>query len=244
MNLRLGLRSRIELFKGSSEWDEIRLTREFPASEVALLICDMWDRHWCKTSTQRFDAIAREMANVVESARAKGVQIIHSPSDCMGFYEDTQQRKRMQQIPKIYPPEPLEITEPSLPVDASDGGCEDSPQCERFGAWTRQNPEIPIAVDDGISDDGGEVYSLLKQQGIEVLIIMGVAANMCILGRSFGIRGMTGWGIQCVLVRDLTDTMYNPRMPPCVTHDKGTELVVQHIEKYWCPSILGADLIG
>ena len=73
---------------------------------------------------------------------------------------------------------------------------------------------------------------------------MGVHTNMCVLGRSFGIRNMTRWGLDCYLVRDLTDTMYNPDMPPKVSHDEGTELVVRHIEEHWCPSLLSADLIA
>ncbi len=28
-----------------------------------------------------------------------------------------------------------------------------------------------------------------------------------------------------------------------VSHDEGTELVIEHIEKYWCPSILSSDLV-
>ena len=72
---------------------------------------------------------------------------------------------------------------------------------------------------------------------------MGVHTNMCVLGRSFAIRQMTRWGVNCILVRDLTDTMYNPRMKPYVPHEKGTELVISHIERYWCPSILSRDLL-
>lgn len=67
---------------------------------------------------------------------------------------------------------------------------------------------------------------------------------MCVLGRSFGIRQMTQWGVNCFLVRDLTDTMYNPAPPPKVSHDEGTERVVQHIEKYWCPSLLSTHLMN
>ena len=52
------------------------------------------------------------------------------------------------------------------------------------------------------------------------------------------------WGLNCALVRDLTDTMYDPKMPPKVAHDEGTELVVQHIEKYWCPSLLSTNLVS
>jgi hypothetical protein len=42
-------------------------------------------------------------------------------------------------------------------------------------------------------------------------------------------------GVRCNLVRDLTDAMYNPARRPFVSHDHGTELVIEHIEKYWRP---------
>jgi hypothetical protein len=67
---------------------------------------------------------------------------------------------------------------------------------------------------------------------------------MCVLARSFAIRQMTRWGVRCTLVRDLTDTMYNPRMAPFVPHEQGTELVIQHIERYWCPTVLSQDLLA
>ncbi len=83
----------------------------------------------------------------------------------------------------------------------------------------------------------------MQHRGIKNLIIMGVHTNMCVLGRSFGIRQMTRWGVSCVLVRDLTDAMYNPEKVPYVSHKRGTELVVEHIEKYWCPTIMYKDII-
>jgi hypothetical protein len=53
---------------------------------------------------------------------------------------------------------------------------------------------------------------------------------------------MTRLGFQVVLVRNLTDTMYDPRKRPFVSHTRGTELVVEHIEAKWCPSITSEDL--
>jgi hypothetical protein len=73
-------------------------------------------------------------------------------------------------------------------------------------------------------------------------VMMGVHTNMCVLGRPFGIRQMVRLGKHVVLARDLTDAMYDPRQPPFVSHARGTELVVEHIERYWCPSILSEDL--
>jgi hypothetical protein len=51
-------------------------------------------------------------------------------------------------------------------------------------------------------------------------------------------------GKNVVLMRDLTDTMYNPRRPPFVSHFSGTDLVVDHIEAHWCPTCTSADLLG
>jgi hypothetical protein len=53
-------------------------------------------------------------------------------------------------------------------------------------------------------------------------------SNGCLMPDS---QPLNRWGINCVLVRDLTDTMYNTKKAPFVTHDEGTELVVKHIEK-------------
>jgi hypothetical protein len=40
----------------------------------------------------------------------------------------------------------------------------------------------------------------------------------------------------------MTDAMYDPRTRPFVSHKRGTELVIEHIEAKWCPSILSDDL--
>ena len=51
-------------------------------------------------------------------------------------------------------------------------------------------------------------------------------------------------GKNVVLMRDMTDTMYNPAKAPFVNHYKGTELIVEHIEKYVCPTITSDQIIG
>ena len=54
----------------------------------------------------------------------------------------------------------------------------------------------------------------MRQRGIENVIVMGVHTNMCVLGRPFAIRQMVYQGQNVVLMRDMTDTMYNPQMRP------------------------------
>ena len=103
--------------------------------------------------------------------------------------------------------------------------------------------EVPaIAERDVISDDGKEIYNILMEKGIKNVFLAGVHTNKCVLARPFGIRQMVMLGMNVLLVRDLTDSLYNPSMRPWVAHERGTQLVVEHIEKYWCPSISGQDL--
>src|SRR6266511_573358 len=84
--------------------------------------------------------------------------------------------------------------------------------------------------------------NLLRQEGITNIALMGVHTNICVLNRSFGVRQMTQLGFQVVLVRDLADSMYDPRTRPFVSHSRGTELVIEHIEARWRPSIMSDDL--
>lgn len=75
-------------------------------------------------------------------------------------------------------------------------------------------------------------------------MLMGVHTNMCVLGRPFGLRQLARHGKEVVLVRDLTDTMYNSRSWPYVSHFEGTNRIIEHVEKYVCPTITSADLTG
>lgn len=225
-------------------------TRPLPAEKTAIVICDMWNQHWCASATRRCGEIAGRMAPLVDQARAAGISIVHAPSDTLKFYKDHPARKRAIEIALAEPPVPIagwchldKAYEGPLPIDDSDGGCDCQPQCKQGSPWTRQHPAIMIADDDFISDDGRQIYSYFKQRGIDNVLVMGVHTNMCVLGRSFGIRQMTRLGMSTLLVRDLTDTMYNPRMKPFVAHEEGTSLVIAHIERHWCPTVESQSLL-
>ena len=240
-DLAVNLRSRVEVFKGSGEWRAVSLQQSLPVEKTAVLICDMWDKHWCSGATERVDGLVAKMAPFIESARKRGIQIIHAPSETMAFYQDAPQRKRILSLAKIDPPAPLSLLDPPLPIDDKRGGC-DTPD-QFYKAWTREHPGLRIDLSDVISDSGTEIYSFLRERDIRTLLVMGVHTNMCVLNRTFAIKRMTALGIHCILVRDLTDAMYNPQDPPHVSHDAGTQLVIEYIERYWCPTTTSADLL-
>lgn len=228
-------------------------TAQWDSHKTAIVVCDVWDTHWCQSAAARVDELAPVMNEMLRQARAQGVFILHAPSDTMDFYQDTVQRQRAMEAPVAPPPASGDLRswhrldptrEPPLPIDNSDAGCEDDPRCPTGNVWTRQHPVLEIAPEDAISDRGDEVYNLLKDRGIENVIVMGVHTNMCVLGRPFSIRRLVTLGWNVALMRDMTDSLYNPRMAPFVSHFQGTNLVVEHVETYWCPTLVSTDLTG
>lgn len=250
-NLKLHLRSRQEVAPQSGRYHARTTPTEWKPHETAIVVCDMWDTHTCPNAALRVSQMAPRMNEVLKAARSRGVFIIHSPSDTMKFYEGHPGRKLAMAAPIVEPVQPLQRwckldpeKEAPLPIDDSDGGCD----CERTWKpgdpypWTRQIATLEIQDGDAITDSA-EAYYLLKQRGIKNLIVMGVHTNMCVLGRPFSIRQMVNQGLNVALMRDLTDTMYNPEKAPFVNHFTGTDLVVEHIEKYWCPTLLSGDFL-
>jgi len=240
---RLQLRTYVRPFRGSDSWVEARFEQTIVNSRTAIIITDMWDKHWCAGATERVKRIAMKMEPTLDEARRAGILIIHAPSDTMEFYAKAPGRLLAQNAPRSVPPTPQQFDEGPLPIDDSDEGC-DTPGDKPHKAWSREIETLTIAPGDVISDKGEEIYNVLRQRNIDTLLYMGVHANMCILNRSFGIRQMSKWGLRCILVRDLTDAMYNPASRPYVSHAEGTELVIQHIERYWAPSVTSNELLS
>ena len=254
--LKLTLRSRVKTDR--DRFAVVEKKAYWDPKKTAIIICDMWDDHWCKSAARRVSELAGPLNEAVKAARAKGVFGVHAPSTVPNFSKDTPQRKRAKDAPFAKTPTPLSADarwgtawcwpdskrEPALPIDDADMGCDCAVKCQIRDAWTRQMAAIDIADEDAITDDGQETWNLLQARGIDNVALCGVHLNMCVLGRPFGIRQLVRLGKNVALVRDLTDTMYNPERPPKVNHFTGTDLVIEHIEKYWCPSFTSSDLTG
>ncbi len=256
-SFRLTLRSRTSAV-GKKPVQPTEITATWNPKKTAIIVCDMWDQHWCKSAAARVNELSGPMNEMLKAARAKGIFIVHAPSTCTDFYKNTPQRKRAIEAPFAKTPEPLARTErwgtawnwPDakregvLPIDDSDMGCSCAVKCEIRSPWTRENAAIEIGEPDAITDNGQETWNLLTLHQIDHVILCGVHLNMCVLGRPFAIRQLVKLGKNVALMRDMTDTMYNPDLPPGGTHFDGTDRVVEHVERYWCPSLLSTDLTG
>ncbi len=248
--LRISKQHRIASDLDSSAYIIVNETMYWKPEETAIIVCDMWDQHWCMSASERVNELAPVINNVVKIARDKGVLIVHSPSDVVDYYDETPQR----QLGKKYPGKKLgnllsndkldSEMEAIWPIDQSNGGCDCVIECNVHYPWTRQHAAIEIKNGDAISDSGEEIAGLFRKKGISNVILMGVHVNMCIVNRSFGLRNMVRLGKNVVLMRDLTDAMYDPDMDPGVSHFTGNSLMFEYIETYISPTIVSTDFTG
>jgi nicotinamidase-related amidase len=217
--------------------------------KTAIVIVDMWDDHHCVSAARRVVEMAPHMDRTIKAARQRGVLIVHAPSDCAKYYQDAPQRQPIESAPSANSAVKFQWNyfnpdhEGPLAEHLEKGGCScDTPQpCSPSAiVWTRQIDTLEMAEGDAVSSDGQEIYNLFEQRGIENVIIMGVHTNRCVLGRPFGIRQMVYLGKNVVLCRDLTDSYHcDPGK-----HFEGLDLIIGHVEKYWCPTITSASISG
>ena len=246
----------------------VEQTTEWDPKRTAVIVCDMWDLHHCLNATRRVGELAPRMDQLLKARTAEqDASLIRTLSSCMDAYKDHPARERARAVPRSKNlPEgigdwcrqiPAEEKD-SYPVDQTNGGEDDDPAeharwAAKLGSLGR-NPRAPwksqtdaITIDekaDYISDDGKEIWSVLEDHQVDNVILMGVHLNMCVLGRPFGLRQLAKNGKNVVLMRDLTDTMYDPRKAPYVSHFTGTDRTVEHVERHVAPSITSDQLVG
>jgi type 1 glutamine amidotransferase/nicotinamidase-related amidase len=265
--LKLKLRTRVESPDLGGASRVVETSAAWESNRTVIIVCDMWDLHHCLNATRRGAELAPRMDEVLTAARGRGVLVIHAPSSCMDAYKDHPARRRAlavtrskslpQGIGQWCKQIPAEERS-SYPVDQTNGGEDDDlAEHDRWQAklaslgrdpkapWKSETEKLTIDPEkDLISDSGEEIWSALEERGIDNVILLGVHTNMCVLGRPFGLRQMAKNGKNVVLMRDMTDTMYDPKSAPYVSHFTGTDRVVEHVERYVCPTVTSDQLIG
>lgn len=216
-------------------------------AETAIIVCDLWDQHWCKGASTRIAEMGTFVNDVISIARKKGALIVHAPGGCIAYYKNHPARKpgqkyKSKKAMSLISADKLESEIDAVwPVDQSNGGCDCTPKCKQGNPWTHQIDLIEITDKDAISDSGAEIGGLFYQKGIKNVIFLGGNTNMNVIGSSFGLRNMIRLGMNVALMRDLTDNMYDSKRSPQVNHFTGNSLINEYIETYICPTIVSTD---
>ena len=233
----------------NSEFEKINMFKYYNYNELALLSIGIWSSHSCYPASERIHELA-ERANIfITKMREKGCHIIHGGSypnySCKkGNWEDTNLRKNIKGKPACSLID-KGISVPPLPFDDSDGGYDIKDKNKEYSKKTVTiNPKIEVDYDkDCISDYSKEILNYLFDKKIKCLLVFGTHTNMCILDKPYGIKWYIRYGFPVILVRDLCDTMYNPKMPPYITQPESNVVMSSWMEKYICPTISSTEVL-
>jgi len=247
---------KLELHRRDPASGQVVVTKqEIDPAKTAIVVIDMWDRHWCKTYTARVGNMVPRMNKTLDAARKLGVQVVFAPSDVVGFYADYPQRKAMEAIPDQPFPEKVPFHPPPEPQGKDCCECGPTQPCrsKSFGRWSRQHPALKIGEGDLIGDCNNEreLLNFRQQRGIDTLIYMGVASNMCVLHRKFGMLNMGRYGLKIIFVSDLVQAITANGLDPAektpdwnFTPAKGSALVQRYLEQDVAPSFESRQLIA
>ncbi|HEY0666971.1 MAG TPA: isochorismatase family protein [Sphingobacteriaceae bacterium] len=206
-----------------------------PVSQTALVLLDVWQRHYIKDTEARGETIIQEkLVPLIAECRKKGMPIIHAPSPPVAkihpnwvklVSENEMTPQRDNWPPRDFlnlsgqfqsyrrPKEPREAEKQSLPP-------------LRIHPDTQPLPNEPVVA------TGEELHRYCKKNGILFLIFAGFNTNACILSRDYGATQMSGRGYQVVLVRDCTTGMETKETQPTLSQTNGAILILEMFGQY------------
>ena len=244
----LYVKKQIQLFT-NNDYEVFEKFKYYNYEELALLSIGIWNGHSCYSATERIHELS-ERANIfIKKMRSNGSHIIHCGSynnyHCKtGNWDNTNLRKNIKGHP-IAPLIDKGLNIPPLPIDDSDGGYDKKDKNLEYNKQSIAiHSNIEIDYDnDCISDYSKEILNYLYSKNIKCILVFGTHTNMCLLDKPYGIKWFIRYGFPVIVVKDLCDTMYNPKMSPYVSQSESNNIMNEWLEKYICPTIDSNEVI-
>lgn len=206
-----------------------------PVSQAALVLVDVWQRHYIKDTEKRTEEVINNtLIPLITACRKYGLQLIHAPSapvaklhsnwvnlvkeSEMHTNRDTWPPAAFRNLSGVYqsysrPVEPREAERQSLP------------------ALTFHPKIVPVGRETVVAS-GEELHRYCKQKGILFLLYAGFNTNACILSRDYGTIQMSNRGYQVVMVRDCTTGMESKDTQPTLSQTNGAILLLEMFGQY------------
>ena len=231
------------------------IRREFemplPVDETALVLVDLWNVHFIESWIERAAQITTEcVVPVIDAARQAGLTIVHAPSPPVA--EQYPQLKRHKSPDRNGSGNPTPTTWPPSDFRSREGdyavyrGPRSQPpgigiHWDKLASQLAVSPAIDVQDDDFVIATGQQLHELLEERRILHLIFAGFATNWCVLGRDYGIRSMSRYGYNMVLLRDATTGVEFPD-----TYDNlfTTEIAIREVEQQYGFSASNADFFA
>lgn len=184
---------------------------EIPLSQSALVLVDVWQKHYLKDTEARTEKIINEkLQPLVLKCREEGLQVIHAPANRVAI-KSPYWVKLTSGADQYFPNDnwpPADFRENKGLYEALAKPFEPR-EAERYaGSRTVDfHPKIRPEGNDAVVSSGEELHLYCKKRGFLFLIYAGFNTNGCILSRTYGSVNMSLRGYKIILVRDCTTGM-------------------------------------
>ena len=226
------------------------IRREFemplPVAETALVLVDLWNVHFIESWIERAAQITTEcVVPIIDAARGVGLTIVHAPSPSVAAQYPQLKRHKPPEpsAPLVWPPSDFRSRVGDYAVYR---GPRSQPpgigvHWDKLASQLAVSPAIDVQDDDFVIATGQQLHELLEERRILHLIFAGFATNWCVLGRDYGIRSMSRYGYNMVLLRDATTGVEFPD-----TYDTlfTTEIAIREVEQQYGFSASNADFFA
>ena len=221
---------------------------EIPLSQAAVVLLDVWDRHYIHDPEDRAEEIIQtKLVPLVDACRKAGLPLIHAPSPGHNLAQNHPNWVNLADSSETNP-----TNDPEWPPSAFRSKAGDFSQYARPPEPREQeirdrvdvrtmHPAVAPEGDEPVVAYGEELHRYCKQQGILFLFYVGFNTNACILHRDYGTLEMAKRGYGIVMIRDCTTGMESFE-----THDGlwQTRVAVQILEMFGKYSITSDEVIA
>ena len=212
-----------------------KLDWTIPVSQTALVLLDVWQRHYIKDTEARGESIIQQkLIPLLSECRKAGMPIIHAPSPPVAkihpnWVKLVTEKEMAPQRDNWPPREFLNLSGPyqsyRRPKEPREAEKQSLPPL-------RIHPDTEPLANEAVIATGEELHRYCKQKGILFLIFAGFNTNACILSRDYGLTQMSGRGYQVVLARDCTTGMESKDTQKTLSQTNGAILILEMFGQY------------
>lgn len=206
-----------------------------PVSQTALVLLDVWQRHYIKETEERAEKIINEKyLPLLAKCRDQGMEVIHAPSPPVAMkhpnWVKLVSKAEMNPPDDSWPPTDFRTLSGSFkayrrPVEPREAERQALPEFTFHPKVTPQGYEAVVAT-------GEELHRYCKQKGILFLLYAGFNTNACIISRDYGATQLTNRGYSVSLIRDCTTGMESKETQPELKQTNAAILLLEMFGQY------------
>ncbi|MCI0625842.1 MAG: isochorismatase family protein [Acidobacteria bacterium] len=206
-----------------------------PLSQAALVLVDVWQRHYLKdTELRGEEIIGDKLVPLLAACRDAGMKIVHAPSppvakvhpNWLKLVGETEMKPEYDDWP------PRQFRSRSGPYQRYKRPSEPREPERQALPPHRIHPKAEPLAREPVIATGEELHRYCKQKGVLFLFFAGFNTNACILSRDYGTLKMSERGYEIILVRDCTTGMESRETQPTLSQTRGAILLLEMFGQY------------